>query len=156
MNNIFEQFKDEIEAKLFLNEDTKKGFGFVDIPEEIFDKLMEEEGDEGEALGKLIAGIVNEAISEENKEGVKSFVSQGPSPYKETLKDRQNPLDIQEGGDHYKKMKIQPIEFIQANNLGYEEANVIKYVCRHKVKNGVKDIDKAIHYLELLKENIYG
>lgn len=65
-------------------------------------------------------------------------------------------LDRQEGGNHYKAMKIQPVEFIVANNLGYCEGNVIKYVCRHQAKNGVEDIDKAIHYLQLLKEQVYG
>lgn len=64
-------------------------------------------------------------------------------------------LDRQEGGDHYKKMAIQPVHYIQANNLGYCEGNVIKYVTRHKFKNGAEDLKKAIHYLELLLQNQY-
>ena len=65
-------------------------------------------------------------------------------------------LDNQQGGDHYRQLPIQPIEFITKNNLGFCEGNVIKYVCRHELKNGVEDIDKAIHYLQLLKELKYS
>ncbi len=65
-------------------------------------------------------------------------------------------LESQEGGEHYRFGTIQPIEFIHANNLGFMEGNVVKYVTRHHDKNGVEDINKAIHYLELLKELEYG
>ena len=61
----------------------------------------------------------------------------------------------QVGGNHYKEMKIQPLEFITANKIPFIEGNVIKYICRHRFKNGVEDINKAIHYLELLKELEY-
>ena len=61
----------------------------------------------------------------------------------------------QVGGDHYKDWVIQPIEFIQANDLEYCAANVIKYVCRHDKKGGAQDLDKAIHYIQLLKEHTY-
>lgn len=61
-----------------------------------------------------------------------------------------NPLDVQVGGDHYKKMKIQPIEFIHANNLGYCEANIVKYISRWKDKNGLADLEKVKHYVDLL------
>lgn len=65
-------------------------------------------------------------------------------------------LDKQEGGSHYKSLKVQPIEFIHANGLGFCEGSVIKYVCRHETKNGAEDIKKAIHYLELILELTYG
>jgi hypothetical protein len=64
-------------------------------------------------------------------------------------------LDRQESGNHYKDKGIQPIVYIYANNLGFCEGNVIKYVTRHKEKNGAADIRKAIHYLELLLELQY-
>ena len=67
-----------------------------------------------------------------------------------------NPLKKQEGGSHYKDMKIQPVEFITANNLGFLEGNVVKYICRHHAKNGAEDIKKAIHYCELLLQTKYG
>ena len=61
-------------------------------------------------------------------------------------------LDRQVGGEHYKNFKIQPIEFITANKLSFIQASIIKYICRFDKKNGKEDIDKAIHYCELLKE----
>jgi hypothetical protein len=65
-------------------------------------------------------------------------------------------LDKQVSGNHYKDKGIQPIVYIHANNLGFCEGNVIKYVTRHKSKAGKDDILKAIHYLELLLELEYG
>jgi hypothetical protein len=55
---------------------------------------------------------------------------------------------------HY-DMKMQPIEFIQANDLNFIEGNIIKYVSRYKNKNGLDDLFKARYYLDLLieKEN---
>ena len=63
-------------------------------------------------------------------------------------------LDRQEAGNHYKDMAIQPIEFIYANSnlIGYFEGCAIKYLCRWKVKNGLQDLRKAKHYIELLIE----
>lgn len=63
-----------------------------------------------------------------------------------------SPKSTQVGGDHYSKMKIQPIDFITANGIGYIEGNIIKYVCRYKSKNGVEDLKKAQHYLQMLIE----
>ena len=65
-------------------------------------------------------------------------------------------LNRQVGGSHYKEYAIQPIEFIVANGIDFCEGNAIKYICRHSSKGGVQDIDKAIHYLQLLKELQYG
>jgi hypothetical protein len=56
----------------------------------------------------------------------------------------------QVGGSHYKKYKIQPIEFIVKNNLDFCQGCVIKYVLRFKEKGGVQDLEKAKHYIELL------
>lgn len=61
-----------------------------------------------------------------------------------------NPLETQVGGSHYKDCKIQPIEFIHANNIPFCEANAIKYLCRHRNKNGLQDLLKARHYIDLL------
>ena len=68
---------------------------------------------------------------------------------------QESALDKQESGNHYKDKAIQPIVYIHANNLGFCEGNVVKYVTRHKDKNGAADIRKAIHYLELLLELQY-
>jgi hypothetical protein len=51
---------------------------------------------------------------------------------------------------HYSKLAIQPIEFITKNKLGYNEGNVIKYICRYKDKNGVEDLKKAKQYIDFL------
>ncbi len=61
-----------------------------------------------------------------------------------------NALEVQVGGDHYKSLKIQPVEYIHANGIGYFEGNVIKYVSRWRSKNGIKDLEKARHYIDLL------
>ena len=61
-----------------------------------------------------------------------------------------NALDVQVGGDHYKKFKIQPIEFIHANDIPFIEGNIIKYIVRWRDKNGIKDLEKVKHYVDLL------
>jgi hypothetical protein len=68
----------------------------------------------------------------------------------------ENALKKQIGGHHYSCMEIQPVEFITANELGFLEGNIIKYVCRHHAKHGAEDIKKAIHYCELLLQTKYG
>ncbi len=64
-----------------------------------------------------------------------------------------NPLDTQIGGGHYKDCGIQPIEYMLANNLEYIEGAVVKYVTRWKDKNGVEDLKKARHLLDILIEH---
>lgn len=59
-------------------------------------------------------------------------------------------LDTQIGGNHYKNLKIQPIEYIMANNLNYCQGNAIKYLTRYKDKNGLEDLKKAKHYIDIL------
>lgn len=61
-------------------------------------------------------------------------------------------FDEQVGGSHYKTMVIQPIEFIVKNNIPFLEGNVIKYVVRWSIKNGLEDLKKARHYIDLLIE----
>lgn len=65
-------------------------------------------------------------------------------------------LETQVGGNHYKDLKIQPIEFIHANNIPFCEANAIKYLCRWRNKNGKQDLEKARHYIDLLIQLEYG
>jgi hypothetical protein len=59
---------------------------------------------------------------------------------------------FQNRGRHYKDLKIQPAYFCYVNNIPYLEATAIKYLCRWKKKGGIQDLDKAIHFIELLKE----
>jgi len=67
-----------------------------------------------------------------------------------TYTPEKTPLEKQVGGQHYKDMAIQPVEFILANELGFCEGNIIKYTCRYKQKGGIEDLRKVIHYAELL------
>lgn len=61
-----------------------------------------------------------------------------------------NPLETQIGGQHYKKLAIQPIEYIHANKLGFCEGSVVKYVSRWRDKGGFADLEKAKHFIDLL------
>ena len=63
--------------------------------------------------------------------------------------------DKQVGGSHYKKMRIQPSKFVIENELLFPEGNVIKYICRHRYKNGKEDLEKAIHFIEMIIERDY-
>lgn len=76
--------------------------------------------------------------------------------YAEIEKVRQSAWKKQEGGSHYKNLKIQPMQYALENKLDYAQANVVKYVTRHKEKNGKEDLLKAIHNIELMIEFYYG
>ena len=70
--------------------------------------------------------------------------------YERRVPSAATPLEVQVGGDHYKSMAIQPIEYIHANNIPFAEGSVIKYVSRWRAKNGIKDLEKARHFIDLL------
>ena len=80
---------------------------------------------------------------------LKDLYYQTPEFAKRTLESPLSP-------NHYAKWKIEPITFIMENDVSFAEGNVIKYTMRHRDKNGVQDINKAIRYLEMIKENEYG
>lgn len=82
-------------------------------------------------------------------EAVAAFKSHG-------LASKPVPLQTQVGGEHYQNFPIQPVEFITANKLNFLEGCVVKRICRHRNKNGVEDLRKAIHEIELLIELEYG
>jgi len=88
---------------------------------------------------------------------------------KETVKDKKGfkktniekeailATERQVGGSHYKSCKIQPVDYIVENNLTFLEGNVVKYITRHRRKGeGARDIEKVIHYCELILEKDYG
>jgi len=70
--------------------------------------------------------------------------------------DLTRPLSQQIGGEHYRQGDIQPIEYIHANDMDFFSGNVVKYITRWKYKNGLEDLKKAKHYIELLIEQEYG
>jgi hypothetical protein len=69
---------------------------------------------------------------------------------------RGGPVDAnarQIGGDHYARGgTLQHWDFVVENGLSYLEGNVTKYVCRHRNKNGLQDLQKAEHYMQKLLE----
>ena len=56
----------------------------------------------------------------------------------------------QVGGQHYRKLRIQPWDYIAANNLGWFEGSIVKYITRHRDKGGIEDLLKARHILDKL------
>ncbi len=91
-------------------------------------------------------------VGKSNKHYIGQFESSWQKKYFEYYAESilKEPTTDQIGGSHYKNLKIQPTEFIHANNIGFIEGNIIKYVVRHKDKNGIEDLKKARHYIDLL------
>jgi hypothetical protein len=121
----------------------KKNWTFADNHAKLYDDMINFEEQE-----KM--GMMDEAIRqtvEEQSGFVKTDIKK--EAMKATLK--------QVGGSHYKDCKIQPIEYIVGNDLTFCEGNAIKYITRHRRKGeGAKDIEKAIHYLEMILETEYN
>ena len=65
-------------------------------------------------------------------------------------------FDKQVDGTHYQGFKTQPIQFIIENNFLFPEASVIKYICRHRKKGKLKDLEKAKHYIDMIIERDYS
>lgn len=61
--------------------------------------------------------------------------------------------DYQVAGDHYKKQKIQPIEYIMANQLPFAEGCIVKYVTRWRDKGGIEDLRKIKQYCDFIIES---
>jgi len=59
----------------------------------------------------------------------------------------------QVGGTHYGDT-LELLDLLK--DVPFAEGNVIKYVFRHKSKNGLEDINKAIDYLNIIKKQQYG
>ena len=113
--------------------------------EQHFDKLYQDMINYEEQANM---GMMDEAIKEtvKNKGFTKTDLKK--QALKATLK--------QVGGSHYKDCKIQPVEYIVGNDLTFLEGNIIKYITRHRRKGeGRKDIEKVIHYAEMILEMEY-
>jgi len=65
---------------------------------------------------------------------------------------QQSALDTQVGGDHYKQLKIEPTVYCQTNGFRHGESSAIKYISRYHVKRNPIDLDKAIHFFQIVKE----
>jgi hypothetical protein len=57
--------------------------------------------------------------------------------------------------EHYTMWKVEPVTFIMENDMPFAEGNVIKYVMRHRAKNGANDLLKAVRYIEMILEKDY-
>lgn len=133
------------------------------IPGYAYEVLFEDEGEWGyvyQVRELLTDSIINCKVSKNRFEVLKGFkLYDATFATKETKEIVDivsgSALDKQISGTHYKGCKIQPIEYIHANNLDYFQGNVVKYVTRHKDKNKEQDVLKAIHYLELILELQY-
>lgn len=60
-----------------------------------------------------------------------------------------DPMTGQVGGTHYSKLAIQPTEFCMRNGLDFCVGSILKYVTRHRSKNGLQDLAKARHFVEI-------
>ena len=78
------------------------------------------------------------------------------NPTEKTPNKKYNPLVVQQSGNHYKSGEIQPIEYSERNNLSTCQGNIVKYITRHKEKNGVDDLAKIVHYALLEALFVYG
>lgn len=65
-------------------------------------------------------------------------------------------LSEQVGGDHYKTLAIQPLEYSLANKLDAVQHSIIKYATRHPNKGGADDLRKVIHFAQLGLQLQYG
>ena len=88
-------------------------------------------------------------MSEEQAKYDVSFVADMPRVYDDI---DAKPLDRQIGGNHYKHLKIQPIEYCLHNNLNVAQSKVVKYITRYPFKNGIEDLQKAKHMIDILIE----
>lgn len=103
--------------------------------------------------GRPLPAWVEQAVKMKPSETLRVLQEDGnPFDRYSNVPSTDSAFDKQVAGSHYKGMKIQPMEYALANNLGYCEATALKYISRWKLKGGIADLDKAIHFLELLKE----
>lgn len=121
--------------------------------------MIQEVSDGSDAVSGIVVDSLPEALGRSAEEAVPRTTGGASEGWSGVLaggdgdgdaRSGSNPLDVQEGGNHYKIWKIQPVEFAMTNGLDLCQANVVKYTCRFRLKGGIEDLRKAKHYLELL------
>jgi hypothetical protein len=105
-------------------------------------KKVKEEKSEWEKIVPSLLPVPMLPAEVEDEDG--TFPSEIPVPI--------NALNVQVSGDHYKSMKIQPVEFITANNLSFLEGCIVKRISRWRSKDGLRDLEKIKHEVDLLIE----
>ena len=91
-------------------------------------------------------------LEEKGKEDTERLIRYAQNYSRYTTKEDKPANEVQVGGEHYKDKHIQPWDAIHAWGLGFFSGNVVKYVARHREKNGIEDLKKARHYLDKLIE----
>lgn len=117
----------------------------------VHDTRTQEEREQAEIKAGIRRVDAGSRRVEDSSYGLPKTSTPTPMPACKPVK-CESALAVQQGGDHYKKMKIQPVEFIHANGIPFIEGSVIKYVSRWRNKNGIDDLKKAKHFLDLLIE----
>lgn len=112
-----------------------------------------------EQHGARLSPVTVESALRTSLQGAAGIDIGAPIPVVDTTPPERSPdctaLNSQIGGSHYKDAKIQHVEFCQVNQLTWCESSAMKYLMRHRKKNKVQDVDKAIHYCLLLREIEY-
>ena len=93
----------------------------------------------------FIANLVFERGFDKAKESLSSLVKDMLNDNPKMIRKNKSPYDTQVGGSHY-KTSIQPVQYSKANNLNFNQGNIVKYISRYKKKNGMKDLEKIIQY----------
>ena len=65
-------------------------------------------------------------------------------------------INSQVGGNHYRYLSSQPFEFIRQNNVPHAEGEIIYHIIRHRTRHGRRDLEKAIHWIQLIIESEYS
>ena len=91
-----------------------------------------------------------------SKQSSSEDMEQKKSSSESLKKSSKTALNKQVGGNHYKNMPIQVVEFCQLNNLNTCESNVIKYIVRHQDKGGKESLEKAKHFIDMIIERDYS
>ena len=105
-------------------------------------------------IGDVNAGKIPRSTAALQQQGTQSNMNEHHLTQQEkpATVSTQSALDVQVAGSHYKNLKIQPVEYIHANKLGFCEGSVVKYITRWREKGGTKDLEKAKHFIDLLIE----
>lgn len=99
-----------------------------------------------EAVG--LAEVANEYEKERVRRKMPLFPHQREQTSPPT-REKPDPMAVQHGGSHYKSLAIQPTEFCMKNGLDFCIGSILKYVTRRRSKNGVEDLRKARHFVEI-------
>lgn len=115
--------------------------------------IIARNGNDGEHYAESELNYIDNLMTKEaNKELTYREVCDAVAARNQAKRTQIREERTQIGGDHY-KLPIQPIDFIVKNSIPFREANIIKYVVRYKEKNGIEDLKKARHYLDMIIED---